>query len=66
VTEPVEETFAEDVVADAATGVEALISAWLVPGSSRKLHYRAKRQLVQNWPVLFLAIERVIEESRGA
>lgn len=55
--------FAQDVVAQAANGIEAVKNAWMNPGQDLSRHYKAKRDLFQNWPTLALAIERLIDEG---
>lgn len=60
---PAEPKQAEDVVAEAADGLSAVLSAYLVTGPSRKLHGRAKRKLHNEWPTLALALDRLVEEE---
>lgn len=54
---------AEDVVANAKSGVEAVVSAWVDPGPGLAIHYKAKRNLYENWPTLALAVERLVSEQ---
>lgn len=61
--DPAAPMFAQDVVAAAASGADAIKQAWQNPGPGRAAHYKAKRDLFQNWPTLALAIERLIGED---
>ena len=58
-----EPQLAEDVVASAASGAEAIKNAWMNPGPGLALHYKAKRTLWRDWPTLALAIERFLDEN---
>lgn len=62
-TEPANPT-AEEIVANAESGVQAIIDAWQNPGPGRVIQYRAKRALWNTWPTMALAIERLIDENR--
>ncbi len=59
-----EKQYAEDIVADAESGIAAVVEAWTNPGPGKKLHYKAKRKLYQEWPTLALAVERLVDENR--
>ncbi len=64
-TEPEgEKLTAEEIVANAESGVDAVFDAYTVPGPGLKLHYRAKRKLWAEWPTLAIAIERLVDEKR--
>lgn len=63
---PVETRTPEEIVASASSGEEAVFNAWTVPGRSTEVHEKAKDELLENWPVLALAVERIVEEQEAA
>jgi hypothetical protein len=57
-----EDKKAEDVVAAANDGTQAVLDAWHVSGPGKEMQYRAKRELFKTWPTLALAIERLADD----
>lgn len=51
---------------DNMPAIEAVAKAWNVPGRHPRAHEQAKREVKDAMPLLYRALERLIEEQNNA